>query len=293
MASKVGGLSTEITMKSSNQLGVTGILIDALKILFKNLYFPQRIPGSPEYVNLMGKIRSDIGNFMVTEGILIAALWLLFFFSTVATIYASAVTYSGRDLTLKELISRIRATWKSPAITLFYASLINLGCTLLALPSYGLLAMVAIGGSSGWIASAVFGSMVSLVFLCITIYVSLVTTVSLVLSVLEDGCYGMKAIGRAEGLIKGRRLQGVLLIVLCSLVLIPISGFQGFIMGRMAFTEAIRLSIAILLNGISFLVKIFGLTVFTVFYYQCNVSLAEEIDVEQGKGYIKIPNTEV
>nr|DAD21129.1 TPA_asm: hypothetical protein HUJ06_022592 [Nelumbo nucifera] len=241
----------------------------------------------------MGKIRSDIGNFMVTEGILIAALWLLFFFSTVATIYASAVTYSGRDLTLKELISRIRATWKSPAITLFYASLINLGCTLLALPSYGLLAMVAIGGSSGWIASAVFGSMVSLVFLCITIYVSLVTTVSLVLSVLEDGCYGMKAIGRAEGLIKGRRLQGVLLIVLCSLVLIPISGFQGFIMGRMAFTEAIRLSIAILLNGISFLVKIFGLTVFTVFYYQCNVSLAEEIDVEQGKGYIKIPNTEV
>ncbi|XP_010268533.1 PREDICTED: uncharacterized protein LOC104605451 [Nelumbo nucifera] len=321
-------MSTQNTMKSSGQLGVAGILIDALKILFNGgklmasifvfTIFPsfllflgnhfstktlvldlvlkiidlqQSTPGSAEYIELMGEIRSDVGILMVTEGIFIAAVWLVCLFVMIATIYASAVNYSGGDLTLKELISRIRATWTSPAITWFYISLFNLGCTLLVWASLGFFFMVATG-SSGSIALTAIAFMVALLFLCIALYLSLVSIVSLVVSVLEDGCYGMEAIGKAEGLIKGRRLQGSLLIVLCGLVLVPISGFLGFEMSNVNFTEATRLRIAVLVISIICMVKIFSLTVFTVFYYQCNEIPAEEVQVQQGKGYNKVPSDE-
>nr|DAD37124.1 TPA_asm: hypothetical protein HUJ06_007764 [Nelumbo nucifera] len=52
---------------------------------------------------------------------------------------------------------------------------------------------------------------------------------------------------------KGSRFQGCVLTLLCVVVLIPIFGFLGFIIGNTSFTEATQLGIASLLVSIAYL----------------------------------------
>ncbi|XP_010278080.1 PREDICTED: uncharacterized protein LOC104612385 [Nelumbo nucifera] len=314
------------SMKLSDHLGVMGILRESFAILKKNgmltasitfltilpntLLFLlhhfsvkqlvvdlvlkimdvyQEAPGSPEYMELVEQIRRDIGILMLKEAIFKTAMWLVFLFSVTGTVYASAMTYTGMSLTLKELILRIRATWTGPAITWFYVSLLILGCSLLALAPVGLFTMVSTG-SSGSIALSAFSLLLVLLLLLVSLYLSSVWIVGLVVSIIEDGCYGLEAIGKAEELMKGSRLQGCVLTLLCVTVLIPISGILGSIIGNTAFTEATQLGIASLLMSIACLLKIFGSTVFTLFYYQCNIIPGEKVEMKQGTGYIMIPS---
>ncbi|XXG58381.1 hypothetical protein AAC387_Pa04g0704 [Persea americana] len=55
----------------------------------------------------------------------------------------------------------------------------------------------------------------------------------LVISVVEDNCNALMALGRAGELFKGRRLQGFALMLLFSLLAISISLAFSFMMGEM------------------------------------------------------------
>ncbi|XP_043711178.1 uncharacterized protein LOC122660068 [Telopea speciosissima] len=175
-------MSKEILLNSSDNLGVLGILREALQIFPRNgkimasiaLFslvsnflvfldyhfsfepffsdlvmhlFPLKTaqPGSPEYYDLVIAIKKNVGVLLVNQLIIGVFIWVVSLFSLIATIYASAVTYSGEELTLKELLTQIGRTWRGPAITCFYISLMSLGCSVLVLIMVGVLTMVANG----------------------------------------------------------------------------------------------------------------------------------------------------
>ena len=65
------------------------------------------------------------------------------------------------------------------------------------------------------------------------VHLSAVWMLGLVISVVEDNCNALMALGRAGELFKGRRLQGFTLMLLFSLLAISISLALSFMMGEM------------------------------------------------------------
>ncbi|XP_043710241.1 uncharacterized protein LOC122659164 [Telopea speciosissima] len=133
-------------------------------------------------------------------------------FGMTATICSSAVTYQGNIIRVKELLLMIQETWKRLIITGLYVLLITIAYVFLCLVMIeAFILITAIGAIGTWNISIV-GCSASLVYL----YPATVFMLGLVISILED-CYGMKAIGKARELIKGRKIQGLFVFVVYTL----------------------------------------------------------------------------
>ncbi|KAK1267968.1 hypothetical protein QJS04_geneDACA022886 [Acorus gramineus] len=110
--------------------------------------------------------------------------------------------------------------------------------------------------------------------------------VSLVVSPMEEDCYGMGAIKKARELTNGRRLQGFALVLIISVV--------SFVVVALVNPKQVSGSIGSMVQTvmamfIGYLFKMIMFMVFTVFYYDCKKSSGEEVVVVPGtKGYTMI-----
>ncbi|KAK9130236.1 hypothetical protein Sjap_010723 [Stephania japonica] len=244
-------------------------------------YDPTSTTSSTDFLQSIFKIQKDMTSLLGEQIITVVVLYVISTSSTVATIYVSAMSHLHKDITLKELVLGTKKIWKKILITLFYVSLLSIGFNLLFLPCVlfvGLLyfsskLMFVIG-----IALLIFPSL-------LVLYLNVVLMLSLVVSVLEEDVYGFGAMGKAERLVRGKKVQG---FIIC-LVFIVASGVLAF---SLMSPRKVWIAIAVMVAKMIFtsLFRMFSLMAYTVFYFECKKNHGEEVEFEvDDVSYIKVP----
>ncbi|KAF9613703.1 hypothetical protein IFM89_010145 [Coptis chinensis] len=247
-------------------------------LLMKVLPFVSMDPKSSVYLKLLFKIKEDAILLILVEMVFLLLMTVVSLFSMVATIYVSAMSYLGKSLTLTDLCFGIKKIWTRPVITWLYISLCIAGFTLLILP----LCFVLILGRGSMIVVAV-GILVFLPVIFLNLYLSLVWMLSLVMSVLED-CYGLQALGKAEKLVKGRKVVGLVLTFLVMILYIPGILFSMINKNQQTVTTQILIAYGVTVN-FTILVKILSMMAYTVFYFELKESHGEQVVVEEDMEY--------
>ncbi|XP_077237082.1 uncharacterized protein LOC143878720 [Tasmannia lanceolata] len=294
-----------MVIDSPKLLDVTGILREAFKITCKNgklmlsimllVFFPFSLLVLGHYL-LSGPLiieieeqdsydlsinHQDATVFMCHQLGFLLAFSLLSVFSMATTIYASATTYVGTFLNLKEVLLRIITIWKRPAITWLYAMLITLAYAFLVLVLFGAFSLVtsSVAALKTWIG---FVGTLAMVFF---LYLDAIWLLGIVISVVEEGCYGMKAIGKGVELIGGRKVQGFGLILVLVMLSVPIYLLFCLNVIDDELGSATRFVIGTITIVLFCFLKVFTFVVFTVFYYQCKRSHGENIEMEGEEMY--------
>ncbi|XP_072963756.1 uncharacterized protein [Typha angustifolia] len=162
-------------------------------------------------------------------------------------VYSATVSYDHR-LSIEEMISRIRRTWKGLITTLIYVEIYAVAFSSLLSMLKGLL-----GLTDGVVMTifVVLGlvALVSHLWSVLFAYSDIACKISMVVSIMEDGYEGLGAIERAEEITKGRKTQGFFLVVAMTLVeqAVPLR-WHGLVL---------------------LLVHYISCNAYTLFYYEC------------------------
>ncbi|XP_076958326.1 uncharacterized protein LOC143634024 [Bidens hawaiensis] len=233
------------------------------------------------YVDVFNAFR----DVLIVKLLIIAISSIITLVFLVATISSSYEAYTAKVLGPKDILLKIRKSYKRPILTSFYLFLLSLGITLFYALVIGITSLLAV---NSWV--LLFLGVIAPLMLICYFYVATLWMVSLIVSVLEEGSGGLKAIGRATELMKGKRLQASLMMVL----FVVADGFV-FAMARMvtSYDWGLRNELAIttpLTNGFYCLLKLYMFVVFTVFYHEWKT----RHDEKEGTGfYIPIADGEV
>ncbi|CAK7323684.1 unnamed protein product [Dovyalis caffra] len=231
--------------------------------------------------------QKDVRTLIGLELVFLAAFFFVSFFGTMLTIHASASSYLGKTAGLKDLISLIRFAWKNPLITWLYVSCFTVIYTVLAIV---LIKLVSLLGPANY-ATYVLGWFLAILAVLFYLYLDVSWTLAIVISVLEEGSCGTKGLKRSEKLIRGRKSQGFLLMLILKVLSVPIYVLFYVIatddddeLG--AFTQ---FAFGFVATVFFCLAKFFDSVVFTVFYYECKQSKGERIEMELGVGDSLVP----
>ncbi|KAG8367677.1 hypothetical protein BUALT_Bualt16G0097800 [Buddleja alternifolia] len=190
-------------------------------------------------------MREDVALVLVLQIAYFLALSVISFFSALVTILVLSMSYSAKTISLKDLFSRIGKTWTGPMITTFYVSGLAIGYSVFVVMLAAPLLMYP-NSATYWVA-ILLGIVASGVYL----YLFVAWGVAIVVSVVEESCYGLEALGKACCLLRGRVNKGFVNPTLYGLFLV----------------------------NVSFLVKIFIVVAYTVLYFKCKKHHGEEIEL--------------
>lgn len=112
--------------------------------------------------------------------------------------------------------------------------------------------------------------------LMLYLYLALVWSVSVVMSVVEDDCYGLEAISKAGEIIKGRRWQGVKLVMIEVFILSLIYAGYNALKASVSNSMVSQLGIGFVWLSVSVLASVFEWAISLVFYYDCKRSKEED-----------------
>ncbi|XP_058113314.1 uncharacterized protein LOC131256439 [Magnolia sinica] len=256
----------------------------ARDLIFKIAHFPKGDPNSPKVKEISDEIKEDIRLLLSFEAIFFVMMCIMALFSLVVTVHSTAMIYTGKSFTLNDLFSmmRIGGSWKRPMITSFYVSLIS--------AAYGLLIMglsIFIVMATDGVILTVLCSLLGLSGSLFYVYLTAVWMLGLVISIVEEDCYGMKALGKAGELIRGRKLQGFALMLLLYITTMAILVVYFCAMRVMKQMTAARLVTWAIVFCLIWVVKLFMYVVNTVFYYECKKTNGGE------NVYVPVPTGEV
>ncbi|PIM98943.1 hypothetical protein CDL12_04223 [Handroanthus impetiginosus] len=266
------------------------ILKDSIKLLAKNwkfmasitilslllpsiLIFLFRYP----FQSLLDNITSyrSLWALLAIEIVFLLAYLALSHLSAIATILVSSKSYSGKNLSLQDLFSDIKRTWRCTLSTGFrlknYSYFIGVASALL----------VILYPNRFTICIAIFVWIVILVY---QLYLSVVWVLSFVVSIVEEGYQGKEALEKAEKLVKGQRLHGFMLNLFFNLlVLISFPAYW------ITFADKGFVNTILFFVNFSSLVRIFVSMAYTVFYFQCKKHHGEEVEILGDFNYTKLP----
>lgn len=104
----------------------------------------------------------------------------------------------------------------------------------------------------------------------------------MVVSVLEEGFSGVKAIGRAADLMKGKRLKASLILVRFVVAYGVVHQMANYLLANIELSRSTLLAITIpFSNGFFSLWQLFMLVAYTVFYHEMKTSH----DEREGRGF--------
>lgn len=214
------------------------------------------------------QIQGIVKDFQVFLGIELLFLIAFFFiplFSLLATFYMS---YSGKQMNSKDLFSKIDISWKRRVIKWFYISFSSTVLVALILILISVFSIILVID----IVSTILILVITILCTLCHVYIVSVWILSLVISVIEENLDGLGTIARTEDHIRGTRLQGLGLSLICSILSLMIFmgyGFSRNHINQVSGTDGFWTEIGIL--GYICLVKIFMFLVYTVFYYECKI----------------------
>ena len=235
-------------------------------------------PKSPEYAIVKAAILKDAKELSAIYAVFLIASFIVSSLTTIATICA----LTNKLSTAKHFLCRL----KGPMITKLYVWLLSSGYFFLLLAVLG--AFVLIAGPSS-MALIVSGVILALVGTLLYLYLTVVWSVSIVISVVVDGCYGLSAISKARQVIGGRRGQGVVLVLIQFLIISVVSASYNLAVAHVDPGMA-QLGIGLAFIAMVQVVAVFCWAAITVFYYDCDGG--ERTDIEGGFMYRSVPTTE-
>lgn len=202
----------------------------------------------------------------------------------VATVSSSSEAYTAKVLDLKEMVTKIKKSWKKPILTSFYMIFFTIGAIFLCFLSSGIFSIFTEGS---W--AYLLNGLLFLSILVVWSHVSALWMLSLVVSVLEN-VGGLDAIFRARALMKGKKVQATMIMVLSTLAYVLFrwmtNALTSYNMDKWS-----RQTVSIPLgNALICTLKLFVFVVFTVFYHEMKASY----DEKETKGlYVNIVAGEV
>lgn len=223
-------------------------------------------------------IREDLAILFAVQIPLFFVFTVISFFSSISTILVSSISYGAKNLSLKELFSKILKTWKSPLITTLYVSVLAMG--------YFVIVFIFAAPLIIYPSIATYWVAILLLIIALVFYLHLFVTwgLAVVVSVVEKSCYGLEALERAAKLVKGNKLHGFLLNICFNLVaLIIFQGLKMILLGKKGLVDPTLYGLSVVI--VSCLAKIFMVVAYTVLYFQCKVQHGEEIELHGSVKY--------
>ncbi|KAF5813144.1 hypothetical protein HanRHA438_Chr03g0105941 [Helianthus annuus] len=219
---------------------------------------------------------NDLREILLVKLLSMAVSSLIMLFFLIATVSSSSEAYTAKVLGPKDIFLKIKKSWKKPIVTSFYMILLTLGIALFYTLSIGITSILVVNSWAVWFIGAITLSIPACYF-----YVATLWLVSLIVSVLEDGSNGLEAIGRASELMKGKRLQASLMMVLFAIAYGLIVMMANFLtISNRSMTAELAITIPFR-NGFYSLLKLFMFVVYTVSYHEWKTSHEEK----EGKGF--------
>ncbi|KAL4564239.1 hypothetical protein LXL04_028295 [Taraxacum kok-saghyz] len=236
-------------------------------------------PGTPEYSAILIAIREDIGIFLGIETVYAVFSFLIAVFAQTTMIIIASSYYIGSKLSFKELIRKVSRTWTRPFVTLFYVQLLALGYMSFFFLPFVVPSLVLFDQPMILIAILLF---LFILYFTFYLYLSVVWSLAVVVSVFED-TYGLSALGNARELVRGKRVDGILLNIFLNLVLVAI-----FMVGS-KLSPAMPIVVGLIQVVSIGVTSLFQFMAYSVFYYQCKNNL----NISRGSVYTQIAHAPV
>jgi hypothetical protein len=243
-------------------------------------------PNTSNFADSFTKIMEDVHVIIGFELVYLLPSIAISIFCTVTMILASVVAYSDKNLSFRDFLSRIPKLGLRTLVTSFYLKLLTAGYIFIFLAFLISLMILNMDHPLVLIPIAITLGIFASIFL---MYLSVAWNMALVISVIENNCYGLEALGKAGGLVKGRRIHGFALSVLCTSVMVIIGlVFRVSQNQKSASMQIIYGSFATILSCLVTMVYFMS---YTVLYFQCKKTLGEEIELHGSMlEYSKIPS---
>ncbi|KAF5813149.1 hypothetical protein HanPI659440_Chr03g0100871 [Helianthus annuus] len=149
---------------------------------------------------------NDLREYLLVKLLIMLISSIIMLFFLVATVSYSSEAYTAKISGPKDIFLKIKKGWKKPIVTSFYMILLTLSIALFYTLSIGITSILVVNSWAVWF----IGDITLSIPVC-CFYIAALWMVSLIVSVLEDGSTGLKAIGRASELMKGKRQQASLI----------------------------------------------------------------------------------
>lgn len=217
-------------------------------------------------------------NFSELKSFKRVAFWVLTEFSyylftlifsllcTSIVVFTISCIYTGKDINVKKAFFIIPKVWKQAFSTL----LVSLFIVFLYDVVFGAVLLLTL-----WFIfkgpAIIFAAVVLILFFVGSLYITIIWHLAIVVSILEDNFYGIKAITKSRFLLRGKIgvAMGMLIIsTVCSAAIDAI--FQKFALRELLIQNVgIRVGIGIICFLLELLLILFTLVVQAVIYYVC------------------------
>ncbi|KAL3532916.1 hypothetical protein ACH5RR_006437 [Cinchona calisaya] len=244
-------------------------------MLIRECIIPLTSASSAEFSNKLAGLRENFGLMLVVHITFILSYTIISLFSITATVLIFSVSYTERTLSHRGFALLVLKSLKRPLITGFYTTMLDIGYIYFVLDLAGPLTF----------SGKTMGEQLGVLFLVAAggymwyLYFSMVWILGIVISVIEENCNGIEALGKAGKLIKGKRIQGyimnIILVMISVLVVLLIQGFGGIRGHKWPVNDTI---FGMFLVNLSCLLRLFHFVAHTVLYFQCKKNHGEEIE---------------
>ncbi|KAK4337588.1 hypothetical protein RND71_042075 [Anisodus tanguticus] len=249
-------------------------------IIFKASLLSTSIHNTLKIKKICGDIKEDFRILLSIYVTILVVLSLLSFLYAIATIILSSISYNNTNILLKDFVFKIPKAFKYAIITRLYTYMFSIGYFLIVL---FFLSPILISSSNIFLYS--IGIFVGIIFFLFYRYLSVVWILALVISVIEEDCYGIKAIANAGRLIKGNILNGFMLNILSSIISLLL--YQSYLKIKpKGVVNQTLMSIFLVFS--SSLFSFLLLVAYTVLYSHCKKNHKEEVELEGNFEYSKV-----
>ncbi|KAJ4763369.1 polyadenylate-binding protein 1-B-binding protein [Rhynchospora pubera] len=224
---------------------------------------------SPEFTKLVNTIQAVINELLIIETIYYVFLFAISWFLSIITYYANSATYVGEMLTLKDVLNKLKGVIKGPIITTLFVVLstlvYNIAFAVMVVAIF--LYFPNISDISSWF----WAILVILFASLLLVYLSIIWSMGIAISVIEPNFYGIGAISRATKLLNGKRKQ----VFLLTLVLIIIFGIiqvgNAILTMKLAFHDSVAANwaLAFVYQILLQVLNWYSTIAITVLYYEC------------------------
>nr|CAD1825580.1 unnamed protein product [Ananas comosus var. bracteatus] len=121
------------------------------------------------------------------------------------------------------------------------------------------------------------------------VYLAMVWMVGLVISIVEEGCYGLEALDKAKDVTKGKRMQGYLIAIVFLLGDGVLNVGYIFEMTNGGGSHVVnKRGNGLVMFCVYMLLKMFSCMVYSVYYCECKMSQEKENDVARSFTYTRV-----
>ncbi|CAL5328444.1 unnamed protein product [Camellia sinensis] len=237
------------------------------------LYLPTQNSSDTDPADMFVDIKHDIRILLVVEFAFFLASFTVSLFSISSMILASAVTYYGKSLSFKDLCSRFFKLFVRPLVTFLQFKLTVISYIIVFV--LALMFSLAIVGTDHLFTLILINIALCVLTSIFWIYLSVLWSLAMVISVIEESCYGIQALRKASRLVKGRRLQGFALNLVFALPMVIV-----FMVTMMIGDKKSQIVMVLVMTVFSSLVMVFQWMSFTVLYFQCKKINGEAIELQ-------------